>query len=79
MLAENSSITESRPKPTRTMEEAMMPAVIATPASTTIQAMLAYSSQNPRRRRARASSPSGVLIGLSRLELGSLTCRVGLS
>jgi hypothetical protein len=34
----------------RATEEAIMPAVIATAASAVIQAMLAYSSQNPRRR-----------------------------
>ena len=49
MAAAKNSITESSPKPTRAIEEAMMPAVIATPASTVIHAMLAYSSQNPRR------------------------------
>jgi hypothetical protein len=35
---------------TKAIEAAKMPAAIATPASATIQAMLAYSSQNPRRR-----------------------------
>src|SRR5258708_36867552 len=78
MPAENNSITESRPKPTRAMEEAMKPAVIATPASATIHAMLAYSSQNPRRR-SRASSLPEVIIGLSSLELASLTWRDGLA
>src|ERR1700683_1319872 len=72
MPAENSSMIESRPKPTRAMEAAMTPAVIATPASATIQAMLAYSSQNPWRR-SRASSPSGMIPGASGLVLGSLT------
>ena len=61
MQAEKNSITESRPKPVKAMEEAMMPTVMATPASTVIQAMLAYSSQNPRRR-SRDTSAGGKLI-----------------
>ena len=50
MMAEKNSITESRPKPVSAIEEASIPAVMATAASATIQAMLAYSSANPRRR-----------------------------
>ena len=42
----------------------MIPAVIATAASTTIQAMLAYSSQNPRR-----------LSRASRSDHGAQSCR----
>ena len=37
--------------PARATEEAITPAVIATAACAVIQAMLAYSSQNPRRSR----------------------------
>jgi len=44
------SITESRPNPTRAIEDAITPAATATAASAVIHAMLAYSSQNPRRR-----------------------------
>ena len=50
IAAAKNSMTESRPKPVRAMEEAMIPAVTATAASAVIQAMLAYSSRNPRRR-----------------------------
>jgi hypothetical protein len=53
-----SSMTESRPKPVRAMEEAMIPAVIAAAASTIIHATLAYSSQNPRRRNQPSPRPS---------------------
>src|SRR6266540_5867525 len=60
MAAANNSITESRPNPTKAMDEAMTPAVMATPASAVIHAMLAYSSQNPRRR-SRASSLVGMV------------------
>lgn len=56
IAAAKNSITESRPKPTRAIDEAMMPAVIAAAASTVIQAMLAYSSRKPRRRSVRRSS-----------------------
>ena len=45
MAAENSSITESRPKPTRAMEAAITPAVMATPASIISQAILAVLQQ----------------------------------
>ncbi len=41
ITAENNSITESKPKPTRALEEAAIPAMIATPASTTIAVGLA--------------------------------------
>jgi len=44
------SIAESRPNPTRAIEDAITPAATATAASAVIHAMLAYSSQNPRRR-----------------------------
>src|SRR5215475_11828948 len=64
MVAGNSSITESRPKPTRAMEAASSPAVIATAASATIQARVAYSSQKPRRRR-RPTSAVELLTGTS--------------
>jgi hypothetical protein len=50
MPAAANSITESRPNPTRAIDPAATPAVIATAASAVIQAMLAYSNMNPQRR-----------------------------
>ena len=64
MAAAKNSITESSPNPTRAMDEAITPAVIATAASAVIQAMLAYSSQNPRwRSRATRSAPAALGVG----------------
>ena len=61
MAAAKNSITESRPNPIRAMDEAITPAVMATAASAVIQAMLAYSSQNPRWRSWAIRSAASVL------------------
>ena len=68
--AAKNSITESSPKPISAIEPAIIPETTATAASTVIQAMLAYSSQNPRRvslaSSAGARTPGVTLIYLPR-------------
>jgi hypothetical protein len=66
MAAAKNSMTESRPNPTRAIEEASTPAVTATAASAVIQAMLAYSSQKPRRRSQARPDSSASLTGPAR-------------